>query len=55
MVALFTVIVGAGFTEIVKFTGADTHEPLLPLTVYTVVTAGLKFCDEPVSPPGFHV
>ena len=29
--------------------------PILPVTVYTVVEAGFKFCEPPVKFPGFHV
>jgi hypothetical protein len=33
----------------------DVQPPLEPVTVYTVVTAGLRSCEAPVIPPGFHV
>ena len=41
--ALGTFNVGVAVTVILKDTGVLEHEPLLPVTVYTVVESGDRF------------
>ena len=48
------VIVGAVVTFTVAVLGVLTQEPLLPVTVYTVVAVGVTALDVP-EPDGNHV